>query len=193
MFSLPEKPLPQPSGITCHVRLRVFFKQVVRHRWVAPTSSTPSPDWYPAERFRRVKLVELSGSVQRGRGGHGPPRGRIRRLAGSQRDRSARGRACSSPTPPYARRRVASACAPERIGTKEGVRSKSQTGIMVGYAAGPGDLGVRERGRRVYPRSRSLRAPASPLAVTRSRVPMGSQVKWWACRACYRKRIDTEP
>jgi hypothetical protein len=37
-----------------------------------------------------------------------------------------------------------------------------------------------------------LRAPASPLTVTRSEVPMDPNAKWWACLACHRKLFGTQ-
>ena len=38
----------------------------------------------------------------------------------------------------------------------------------------------------------SLRAPASPLTVTRSRVPMGPNARWWARPACQSEMCGTQ-
>jgi hypothetical protein len=57
-------------------------------------------------------------------------------------------------------------------------------------------VGARSRvGKRhfqVYPRKGSLRAAASPLPVTRSRVPMGSEAQWHAGPTCHRQRCAPE-
>lgn len=44
----------------------------------------------------------------------------------------------------------------------------------------------------LYSGSGSFRAPASPLTVTRSRVPMGSNAKWNDCSACHCELCGTE-
>jgi hypothetical protein len=51
---------------------------------------------------------------------------------------------------------------------------------------------VSKRHLQVYPRIGSLRAAASPLTVTRSRVPMGIGAQWWAGPTCHRQRYASE-
>jgi hypothetical protein len=63
--------------------------------------------------------------------------------------------------------------------------------LRIGHALGARS-GVGKRHFQVYPRSGSLRAAASPLTVTRSRVPMGIEAQWWAGPACHRQRCASQ-